>query len=334
MFLYCRDSFYSLPTSDELLGRRVRIIPSPALGSPPMRIITPIGQPIYIMSQSGSDKSTNQYMILDRDYDDYVYNNGILHINSAGNNVSYVGSPGKALNVLTIGNYDHRTNTIASSSTYGNPATHNEKPEISAPGKDIAAGGFTLSGTSMSTPHAAGIAANFMSYPGFSFLKYRPALAKAQMIASAVTPVSGGVDKVGMGGIRYNSGMKNYQAYWFEGPNDYFDSIAVNGAITRTFEINAMPLNKIRVVVAWLNRGSFTYEHRNDAHPIGMDIDLTVYDPDGNIVGSSASWDNPFEVVEFTPPKEGTYTYKITRPYNRDTSSKIEMGVWIYKGAL
>ena len=78
-----------------------------------------------------------------------------------------------------------------------------------------------------------------------------------------------------------------------------------------------------------MNRGTYTYNHRNDAHPIGQDLDLRVYDPNGNWVGSSASWDDPFEVVDFTPNVSGYYTFKIKRYANRDTSSAVRMGLYV-----
>jgi len=306
MFLYCRASFYSLPTASERPG---------ISGKPP----------IYIMTQSGSDKSNNQYMILDRDYDNYIYDHRILHINSAGNNTPYVGSPGKALNVLTVGSFRHQTVPYAVStfSNYGNPGIGNQKPELVAPGENITAGGYTMSGTSMSTPHVAGIAANFMGFPTFSpLLRYRPALAKAHLMASAVIPITGGYNKVGWGGARYYSGMRYFHVFVYEGSNSY-----LNSPVRGTFTLNAMPLNKVRVVLTWLNRGTFLYNNGT----IGMDLDLRVYGPNGNLIGSSLSANNPFEVVEFMPTQSGTYSFEITRFSNRDTASRVEAAVWVYK---
>ena len=78
-----------------------------------------------------------------------------------------------------------------------------------------------------------------------------------------------------------------------------------------------------------MNRGSYTYNHRNDAHAIGMDLDLRVYDPNGNYVGGSFSWDNPFEKVNFTPTVSGYYTFKVNRYANRDANSAVRMGMYV-----
>lgn len=86
-----------------------------------------------------------------------------LIVVSAGNiagGATAVTSPGKGWNVLTVGNYDDR-NTAAwasspvgatadamwSTSAYGNPADHAEKPNVVAPGRDI----NTVAGASTGT---------------------------------------------------------------------------------------------------------------------------------------------------------------------------------------
>lgn len=71
------------------------------------------------------------------------------------------------------------------------------------------------------------------------------------------------------------------------------------------------------------------YANRNASHAIGTDLDVRVYDPNGNYVGGSYSWDNGFEVVEFDPTKTGYYRVAINRYANRDTSSKLNIGLAI-----
>jgi hypothetical protein len=85
----------------------------------------------------------------------------------------------------------------------------------------------------------------------------------------------------------------------------------------------------VRVAIAWLNRGTHTYDHRADAHPIGQDLDLYVYGPTGAYIGGSASWDNQFEVVNFTPTTTGYYKIKVNRYANRDGSAAFRLGLKI-----
>jgi hypothetical protein len=313
-FLYCRGG-PALPQTAELAG---------VSGNPQ----------IFIMTRSNGDANSSQYGTLDRDWDNFQYTHGVLHFNSAGNEgtgTGFISSPGKALSSVTVGDYNHRNNnTIAPHSSFVDPSTKNAKPELSAPGTSINAGGFTMTGTSMAAPHAAAISANFMS--AMSFVRLRPALAKAQLMATALTAVAGGFNRVGVGGVRYPEGMGNYTAMWWEGANGCFDVFAVNNVISATFNISSIPRTRARVVVAWLNRGTWTYDHRNDAHPIGMDFDIVVYAPNGAVVGSSSSWDNPYEMVEFTPTQVGNYRLEIRRYANRDTASNLRLGAWIHRG--
>ncbi len=60
-----------------------------------------------------------------------------------------------------------------------------------------------------------------------------------------------------------------------------------------------------------------------------MDFDFWVKSPSGNYVAGSYSWDNSFEYVQFNPSETGTYTIKINRLVNRDTNSKLHMGLWV-----
>jgi hypothetical protein len=233
------------------------------------------------------------------------------------------------LNVATVGNYSDSTTAINSQSPSVDPDTGNGKPEVSAPGTSVTAGGFTNSGTSQSTPHAAAFTADSLS--SYSWLQYRPHLAKAKQLAGATDEIAGDVDAVGLGGIDFLSSHYNGQNYWMHGSNSSFSTLdagdgSMDGYITRQVYISSS-YDAVRIAMTWLSRGTYIYSHRSDAHPIGMDFDLRIYDPSGSYVGGSLSWDDGFEAIDFAPATSGYYTFKINRYANRDSSNKIRLGV-------
>lgn len=316
-YVYCKGGG-ALPTVAELAGQNG-------------------GARIHIMNRSNSSNMDATYGSVDRDWDNFVYTNLVLSVNSASNQNagnSNVGAPGKGLNMLTVGDYADATDTISASSCYVNPTnTKNDKPELSAPGQSINAGGFTMSGTSQATPHVAGIAADFMS--SYDWLRLRPALGKAFLIGSACDAITGGFDKVGWGGIDYVCGHYNGNAWWYEGANGAFatwdsqDYLPNNGALDIKFNVSTPTITRVRVAVAWLNRGTYTYDHRSDSHPIPTDIDVWVWTPSGTYAAEGITWDNGFEVADFDPSVTGDYRIEIRRAYNRDTSSKLHLGVFV-----
>lgn len=313
-FIYCRGSAV-LPNDSDLDG----------VGG---------NDRIYITTRSNGDASSNNYSTTDRNWDNYSYNNSLAMFNSAGNSGNSTGSistPGKGLNIIAVGNYNDSTDAINSGSSFTNPNIGNAKPELSAPGTSITAGGFTMTGTSMSCPHAAAFTADMMS--SSTYLKYRPYLAKAKILAGATDAISGGFDKVGLGGIDFLSAQYNGYWAWWSGGNSSWSTFdkndgASDGYVTTRVYISS-GFKRARVALSWMNRGTYTYDHRNNAHAIGMDLDMRVYAPNGSLVGGSFSWDNSFEYVNFTPSQSGYYTIKVNRYANRDTSSAVRMGLYV-----
>ena len=311
-YIYCR-AFGKLSTTFDLAGDGVH-------------------PRVYIESYSWSYYGFGaSYSIYDRDFDNHVYDENMAIFKSAGNNTSSnpgttVDSPGNALNIITVGNYNDATNAIVSDSRYTNSEIGNEKPELVAPGAYITAGGYTRSGTSMATPHAAGFAADLMSV--YSWLMFEPSKLKALMLSGATNSISGGVDKVGVGGIDFYRTLYNVAIRRWLGPNSsfsYFDSIddiPNNGSID--WKVNLTAGKKTRVAISWLNRGDYVYTNKN----IGMDFDLEVRYNSGlvhELVTGSYSSTNPYETVDFIPAHTGTYTIVITRASNSDTADTINL---------
>jgi hypothetical protein len=290
---------------------------------------------VHIVTRSNSHTDNPQYTIIDRDWDNYVYANLVTAFTSAGNtgtSTAFVRTPAKALNVVSVGNYNDATNRIARNSSYRDPQTKNMKPELSLPGTNITAGGFSSSGTSFATPHAAAFAADLMS--AWSWYRLRPYLVKAALLAGASKAIRGGVDRVGVGGPDFWRTFYGGQGYWWSGTNAAFagfdaaDPLPRNGYVDVLQTLPASRAN-VRAALVWLNRGSYTYDHRAAAHAIGMDFDLAVFDPNGRRIASSSAFDNPFELVSFNTTVGGAYRFRIARTANRDTRSAVKMALRI-----
>jgi len=259
---------------------------------------------------------TDTYSSQDRDWDNEVLDHNMVVFVAAGNNKDFeVASPGKGFNVITVGNYNDATDTIAASSCFGNPETGIEKPEVVAPGEFISAGGHIDSGTSYATPHVAGFTADLFS--AYSWLQLRPYLFKSFLLASSTKSISGSSDAVGVGGIDFYNAAYNSTHQWWTGS---FSDLAANDSGVNSNQLERtyyLPSGRnVRVAIAWLNDGDYTLANKT----IGKDFDLYVYDPNGNYVSSSVSANNSYEVIDFQTTQSGNYRFAVSRFSNHDTS--------------
>lgn len=325
-YIYTKGNGAALfPTDSEKLGTN---------GNPKIVIESYSTQMYYGSDQTGWTH-TQQYRDTDKDADNEVFDHDIAVFVAAGNDDIDVATPGKGFNVITVGNYDDSNNQINSSSSYIDPETGVEKPEISAPGTFIAAGGHTMTGTSMAAPHAAAFAANFLSmYP---WLKNDPSMLKAIFLATSTKAISGDDstyrsigNRTGVGGLDFRNAIYNSNYYWWWGD---FDGLAANdnGQNSSNIEVTKYFSSgqHVRMALTWLNDGDYTLNHRTDAHPIGKDYDLRVYDPNGQYVNASTSYDNSFEVIDFVASTSGNYRILINEFDNRDTNTPMTLTLCI-----
>ena len=262
------------------------------------------------------------YCISDQDLDQHIYEDRLIYFVAAGNidgnNPSdvYVGSPGKALNAITVGAVPVEVGAYDSRSKWKNSEIRNQKPEIANYSNiDMyvnGASGFLgmFAGTSASTPLSAGMAANILSKnPG---LKRHPEVMKSIFLVHATNPITDASshDKDDLYHVSYNlpyfDVSKGFYYWLWNGSNsDFFNS---NGKIVVTVPGVAPGLH-CRAAISWLTSGSYAGEEKS----LAQDLDLSVYQGSNSSISSSQSWNNPFEVVDFTTNGNGDLRFEIYR---------------------
>ena len=276
----------------------------------------------------------------DREFDQFVYDTGVLVASAAGNgnNTDHVDSPAAGLNVLAVGSYSTSTNTIASNSSGRKPPnTKNRKPELSAPGVNVWWDLYPplivpcndwstcCNGTSCATPLVAGLLADMQE--ARTWLQLNPPLLKARAIAAARDPIGGDSGAVGEGGIDYLKGVNNVSDFWWSGSNSAFSTWLAPNSTFINVPFTFSKGQSVRIVLAWVTRGDYTYAHRNDPPAIDVDLDLAVYDPSGTCITGSFDSYTGYEIVNFVAATTGQHSIRIWRIWNRDPSNKMWIGM-------
>jgi hypothetical protein len=268
---------------------------------------------------------------LDRYFDHIVRNFGVMMFAACGNEGTSPApsctTPSNAYNVISTGCYnegdtpDWTDDKMADYSSYQNPQEGHEKPELAAPGDEVAtltekspwiAGGFN--GTSSASPLTCGVAALLGTRD--SNLRTRTYTLKAVLMASAWHNIEGDAtlsDKDGVGGVHASAADAVVR-----------DAQYVDGTLTPasfTNGVKDVPIqlqagNRTRVCVVWFSNANSSYSTDN----LDMDLDLVILDPAQKTVASSAHTKNPFEIVAFYPRRTGTYTVRLQRQRFTGTS--------------
>lgn len=253
----------------------------------------------------------------------------------------------KGYNTISVGNHNDNASAMASSSVFRNPSSSHgdrELPELCANGVGVTADGITMTGTSQASPAVVGVAALIQGTN--NILKHWPEGCRAILLASATKnvvgntwwqDVSNGVDaKDGAGAVNAIEGCnvaKNRR--WANAPASrrgwdvgLLSSSNFGNDKLSTFEYKvSIPKyifgpRKVKVALAWTSKTkktSFLFWSWYMSE-LKVDLDLIIYDENEAIVGYSGSWDNSFEIAEFTGQPGKTYTIKIRRWSGTDST--------------
>ncbi len=287
---------------------------------------------------------------LDRYYDSVIWEGWRAVVKSAGNRGGGDGNittPGLGWNVITAGGTDDLDTSDWSGderypcSSYRDPISEHDdrdKPEVSAVaeriqstepegyGQRITRENDKVEGTSFAAPAVAGEIAALISKEGN--LHIWPETTKAIVMATAIHDTYNGGsghgtddidDKEGTGTIDVAQAYKTVDNGWYGG------SYATVDDFPKYINFYASEGEKVRFVIGWDSHTD--WQHNTSKDTLEADLDLRITGPNGNFMGGSYSWDNSFETLEFTAPRNGTYKAKIKK-YRFDASYEYLGWAW------
>ena len=302
---------------------------------------------------------------LDRAFDYTARERQATIIKSAGNHRDeHITPPGKGWNVITVGGINDQDNADWSDDTmyevlgtdvgsaYLDPNSANgdrEKPEIAAPGQNIRTIGMndvpdTQSGTSLAAPQVSGLVALLMH--DNADLKDWPTAIKAILMASAMHNVEGDSrlsDEDGAGSIDATRVYTIAHHHRVDGTTCWEGSCWWAVDTTSTYpapgdwlyqHFYAEQGDLIRVAIAWWSEADSPPDYPtlgDDA--LTSNFNLYVWDPDDELLtsGYSVSWDNNYEIVQFSAPKTGLYEIGAYKSLNGTTESDNQVGVAVLR---
>lgn len=255
-----------------------------------------------------------------------AWSNGLVVTVAMGNSgpgYCTVSSPGSAANVISVGRVSDPKNAactgymaggwyLGQSSSRGATADGRVKPEISAPGTCITApahssdtGYVTFTGTSMSTPFVAGVAA--------LMLDANPALTNADIKSRLMsTSQDWGPDNQASEPQSYDYGAGRLQAYEAvknacgcvgtgpSNPSHYFGAEDLAGAGSKDKWSLPVTTTSWRIALTLIIPSASGTK----------DFDLRLYNPSGTQVATSLGTTRQ-ETISYVPTVTGTYTIQV-----------------------
>ncbi|HUF10342.1 MAG TPA: S8 family serine peptidase [Rhodothermales bacterium] len=250
----------------------------------------------------------------------------------------------KGFNTISVGNHNDDADAMATGSVFRNPTSGHgdrELPEISANGTGVTADGITMTGTSQASPAVTGVAALIQGTA--ATLKHWPEGCRAILLGSATRnvmgntwwqDVSGGVDaRDGAGAVNAAEARQVAQnRRWRNAPatrrgwdvgllassdfgSNKLSAFDYKVSVPSTF----LGPRNVKVALAWTSKLSKFLGILYTSN-LAVDLDLKIFDENGNQVGYSGSWDNSYEIAEFVGSPGKTYTIRIRRWSGTDST--------------
>ena len=179
----------------------------------------------------------------------------------------------------------------------------------------------TFDGTSASTPYTAAMAADVLSQ--HPFFKTHPEMFKALMMTGSTVQITGAStrDRDNYSRIKRipqysNMGWDTRSAYWNGSNSSFFGTDSTISFVETEIVSGA----HYRIAISWLSSGGYVRSNKM----LPQDMDLFIYQ-NGQLIDSSESPDNPFELVDFTTSSSNDLTIVIKRKRNAGTD-QIALG--------
>lgn len=298
---------------------------------------TLVGKGVNIINYSGGS-STSGYTSYDKEIDNLIATTKVTFVKSAGNSSGEITSPGKAINAITVGNAETKSDSktansspysMYSSSSYSENSYLPNKPDIVAPGARITTAYSSTqttsgSGTSYSAPMVTGIIAQSMQR--VASFKTNPYTAKAAMvlfsepskISTTNNSTAGNTylrDKSGAGLINANYIVKGFTS-----------RTGTLKSVSSTSTSNSYSYKsgqKLRIVLVFGKSKDVSITSSSDMD----DIDVRLLNSDGTIVASSTSSRNNVEIIEYNIPSDGSYSIQAVAHTVRDTTNGVPFSI-------
>ena len=269
-----------------------------------------------------------QYSYIDQEVDNLIYTSKILVVAASGNTGEQVKSPGRAYNVITVGNaWTKKTSLFASDipyvmdigSAYLVENYASNKPELVAPGVNVCTKLNNTSyscptGTSFSAPHVTGVVAQLIEKYGSSvnINNYVTYFKGRLMLGAQASLVDDTSHRAGDSSIFYNQQGAGFLDATNSAKSIYGWNKRVKlSTLSSNYYVYIFtpPMDfSIRAVLIFEKPENSTITNN-----YGNNLNLYLQSPGGTVFSSSTSSTNIFELLEYTIPANQDILLRVNR---------------------